>query len=401
SPGSGETETGDEEEEDDLDLFEDDEEASETAPSSAETESDGRSPTTDATDSEVGLHDESSPDETVDDVPFPEAEEPSDATGDSESDSDETTLAVGDVPQDDDSYLASGADDGDVAPAGVSGEGTDFAEETGEVDPEPEADESSPLEIDEEVGSDLADREPGGFSADAPETGVESSGIDPTPEPTSESGDSVTRTTPATGTSDIDPSPRARVAGDAFFAATPDFLVANAFLAYVAVQNGGFIDFAKFRQMLSVAFQGGEYEPREEWTEPAPAPKVKAPQEPLSFENTVARTLELEGDSPKRLLVLSGRVKNETDETISNVEVRGLVFDKQGRRRAETTAPVGVYLSDQKLRSADSPEDLLPDAASPIEPHRSQPYTVIFTDPPDEVFEGGPVRYGVEVAGEK
>lgn len=42
-------------------------------------------------------------------------------------------------------------------------------------------------------------------------------------------------------------------------------LVVNGLLGWVAYKNDWMIDFVKFEQMLEVAFEGGTYEPREEW----------------------------------------------------------------------------------------------------------------------------------------
>jgi hypothetical protein len=43
-------------------------------------------------------------------------------------------------------------------------------------------------------------------------------------------------------------------------------IVVNGLLGFIAYKNAWMIDFVKFEQMLEVAFEGGTYEPREEWT---------------------------------------------------------------------------------------------------------------------------------------
>lgn len=178
------------------------------------------------------------------------------------------------------------------------------------------------------------------------------------------------------------------------------FIVGNGFLAVVAFQNSWFVDFANFRHMLEVAFQGAEYEPREEWTESDQPVRTVEPKEKVAFENVFAHVASIE-DGDQRLLVMKGTATNETDEAIEDVEVRGLVYNREGKLVDEAQAPLGGDIPLPQIESLGSPDesgDLQPRQPASLDPDQEKPFTVVFSGVPKVVGEGKMVKYKVEVA---
>ena len=183
-------------------------------------------------------------------------------------------------------------------------------------------------------------------------------------------------------------------------------IVGSGFLAVVAAQNDWFVDFKKFRQMLQVAFQDGEYEPREKWTQPAEPATPPKPEKPIEFKNVFIQVLEVgaaEGDSEEasKVLVLKGDAKNVSQQKYLGVEVRGIIYDKHGKVADQMTAKLGANIAPKEVNALDSPKKLntlLPKDSSPLETDRSQPFTIIFPKVPKSVAKGKKVKYHVEIA---
>lgn len=178
-------------------------------------------------------------------------------------------------------------------------------------------------------------------------------------------------------------------------------LVGNAFLAVVAFQNDGFIDFANFRHMLEVAFQGAEYEPRAEWTESDQPVRTVEPKDDVSFGNVFAHVASIGEDEDNRVLVMKGTAKNNTDEPLEDVEVRGLVYNREGKLADQAEAPLGADIPLPQLESLDSPDkvgNLQPRQAASLDPDEEKPFTIVFSTVPKIVESGEMVDYGVEIA---
>ncbi len=177
-------------------------------------------------------------------------------------------------------------------------------------------------------------------------------------------------------------------------------IVGGGFLTVVAAQNSWFVDFANFRQMLEVAFQDGEYEPREEWTNSGPTVQKVASDEPIEFTNVFGQTITLE-NADAELLSFQGDAENVSEEDFDAVEVRGLVYDAQGKVVAQQTAPLGAAVAPSKLRSLESPDTfgtLMPDKPAELDNGDTQPFTIVFPEVPAPVADGERVEYAVEVA---
>jgi hypothetical protein len=179
-------------------------------------------------------------------------------------------------------------------------------------------------------------------------------------------------------------------------------IVGAGFLGVVAGLSGGFLDLERFPHMLEVAFEGAEFEPRDEWVEkaaPAPAP---APEDPVRFEGVFATPTSV-GKSDKVILV-RGNAKNIADVDYSDVVVRGILYDKNERVIAQTTAPLGSrVLQSQVIEagSADKATGLLPESAKLLSSRSTEPFSLIFANLPPKVFEDQDVIYRVEIADKK
>ncbi|MFB6373521.1 MAG: hypothetical protein ABEN55_10495, partial [Bradymonadaceae bacterium] len=186
-------------------------------------------------------------------------------------------------------------------------------------------------------------------------------------------------------------------------------IVGAGFLTFVAAQNAWFVDFAKFRQMLQVAFQNGDYEPREEWTESSQPVQPAPPENPIEFRNVFAQVLTLGGEESDdeeapRVLVLRGDVKNVSGQSFPGAKVRGLIKDAEGRVLQQKVAPVGADVAPGDLRSVESTDklgDKLPDSPTELGKDGTQPFTIVFRSVPDDVTSGKAVHYSVEFESEK
>jgi predicted Zn finger-like uncharacterized protein len=189
-------------------------------------------------------------------------------------------------------------------------------------------------------------------------------------------------------------------------------LVSNAFLGFVALQNGWFLDFKRFDQMLAVAFQDGSYTPRPDW-QTSNSETTSAPRpDPIRFEDVFVQTIALndsstetdegdDSDSSTRMLVVKGRAQNTTDRDFTRVTVRGVIHDTTGKLLHEQTAPLGADLPIGELESLETPDafdTLMPKQPEGLKAHQKRPFTIVFQEMPDDVRRGRDVHYSVEVA---
>ncbi len=176
-------------------------------------------------------------------------------------------------------------------------------------------------------------------------------------------------------------------------------LVSFGFLGLVATLNGGLLDFKQFGSMIEVAFSDGEYKPREEWI---PAPKkqpVPAMKDPLRTESVWAEVVPY--GRKKQTLVVRGLLRNFDTKNYHTIELRGLILDKKEKIISEKLVTLGTLLSNDKIKSVKSVEeaqDMIPKSSAPLKVASSEPFTIVFDDVPEDVQNGEPIYFRVDVA---
>lgn len=181
-------------------------------------------------------------------------------------------------------------------------------------------------------------------------------------------------------------------------------LVGAGFVGLVAGLSGGFIDFKRFPHMLSVAFEGADFEPREAWTKAAAPAPVAAPEEPIRFESVVATPVVI--DDSNKVILVRGKVQSVADTTYEGVIVRGMLYDANERPLTQTQAeaPLGARVLPSQVveqGSTENAKSLLPQSAALLEGQSSEAFSLIITDVPDKYFENPDFGYKVEIADKK
>ena len=176
-------------------------------------------------------------------------------------------------------------------------------------------------------------------------------------------------------------------------------LVLVGFLGLVAALNDGMLDFKQFGSMIEVAFGGGDYKPRPEWTpppKPQPKPVVEAP---LRTESVWAEIVTF--GKKQDALVVRGLLRNFDQKNYSAVTMRGIVLDKKEKIIAEKVFPLGTHLTNAAIGEQKSVSDiqaLLDNPSPPLNVASSEPFTIVFDDIPEDVVGGEPVFFRVDVA---
>ncbi|MFP4600103.1 MAG: zinc-ribbon domain-containing protein [Persicimonas sp.] len=177
-------------------------------------------------------------------------------------------------------------------------------------------------------------------------------------------------------------------------------IVVVGFFGLLAALSGGMLDFKRFPHMLEVAFEGAEFEPREEWTG-AEAPEVAvAPENPVRINSVFATRVALD-DSDEAVFLVRGKAENIAEIDFSDVVVRGILYDKNERVVAQTKAPLGGRLLQSELAaaaSADEAATLLPTDAAGLSQGSTQPFSLVFNDVPQKVLDNPDLLYKVEIA---
>lgn len=181
-------------------------------------------------------------------------------------------------------------------------------------------------------------------------------------------------------------------------------IIGAGFLGLVAGLSGGFVDFKRIPHMLSVAFEGADFEPREEWTKAAAPAPVAVPEEPIRFESVVATPVVI--DKANKVILVRGQVRNVADTAYQDVVVRGMLYDVKERplTQTQTQAPLGARVLPSQITEQGSAADaksLLPQSAALLASQSSKPFSLIITDVPDKYFENPDFGYRVEIADKK
>jgi hypothetical protein len=172
------------------------------------------------------------------------------------------------------------------------------------------------------------------------------------------------------------------------------------FFATLATLNDGLLDFKQFSTMMNVAFSDGKYTPRSEWMPPPPPPVVAAPENPVEVQSVYAQLVQVGRRGPQ-VLVIKGQVQNRDKQDYTEVQLRGLVLDAQGRVLRQAMAPLGANASTKamsELRSVDEIGTLLVRDSVRLDRNAAQPFTLIIEDPPQAALDGENLIYRVEIA---
>jgi hypothetical protein len=218
-----------------------------------------------------------------------------------EADSGETTTESSDAGDDEDDFWSSGGGDEYDAFAPDSGTDSSFDADREFFDPdapgsrtggsrtrEPASKNSSSTSNQGQPASQVGGGKPASEVSSQAEADSPASGSSAPPEqPPSpgiqsdsegSSSRTTTSTTPDTAENEADRTwtgedepavqsgPSTTLAQKVAYLALIVLIVVNGLLGFIAYKNAWMIDFVKFEQMLEVAFEGGTYEPREEWT---------------------------------------------------------------------------------------------------------------------------------------
>lgn len=177
-------------------------------------------------------------------------------------------------------------------------------------------------------------------------------------------------------------------------------LVGLGFLGLVAALSGWVLDLKRFPHMLEVAFEGAEFEPRSDWTSASAAPvAAPAPEDPVRFEGVFATPVQINDED--KVVLMRGKAQNVTATPFNDVVVRGILYDKNERVIAQTTAPLGgrvLQTAIAEQNSAAEAESLLPESAARLAGNSTESFSLIFTDVPAKFFESPDVSYRVEIA---
>ena len=175
-------------------------------------------------------------------------------------------------------------------------------------------------------------------------------------------------------------------------------VVAVAFVSFVAVRAGGFLDFTRFGHMLEVAFEGEAFVPRPEWAVVVePQPVEPPPERPLRLENVRSSELEF---GKERVLVVAGTLRNYSGAMYRDVEIRAEVVDRDGEVVAEQTVGAGRFLDREKMVKASTPagvEELVEEKVDDVGAEGAIPFTVVFTGVPRAALDAGKLDYRVAI----
>ncbi len=178
-------------------------------------------------------------------------------------------------------------------------------------------------------------------------------------------------------------------------------IVLVGFLGLVAALNKGMLDFKQFGSMIEVAFSDGTYTPREEWI-PKAKPQPKAAMEaPLRTESVWAEIVPFGKKKKQQVLVVRGLLRNFDQQDYLDVELRGIVLDGKERIKAEKVVTLGALISNARIQESSALDDfgaMLPESAPPLKVASSEPFTIFFDDIPQDVLDGEPVFFRVDVA---
>lgn len=200
---------------------------------------------------------------------------------------------------------------------------------------------------------------------------------------------------------DLEPVRISGGAGTKILAALVVVLIIGAgFFATLAALNDWFLDFKEFPTMWQVAFADGEYEIRDEWKPPPPPPVVATPENPVEVQSVFAQLVQIGRRGPQ-VLVIKGQVSNRDTQDYTDVQVRGLVVDAQGRVLRQGMTSLGSNVSTKalsELRGLDEIAGLLNEGEVRLSRNTAEPFTLIIEDPPVAAVEGENLIYRVEIA---
>ena len=100
----------------------------------------------------------------------------------------------------------------------------------------------------------------------------------------------------------------------------------------------------------------------------------------------------------KKVFVIQGVVRNKGRKTVKFVKLKGILYNRKGEKVAEGIGYSGRHISLRNMRDTPLPllENLFsnpePTGVTPVAPHKSFPFTIIFFSPPSEV-----AKYQVKV----
>lgn len=166
-------------------------------------------------------------------------------------------------------------------------------------------------------------------------------------------------------------------------------------LAFVASRSGGFIDFARFGHMLEVAFEGKDFEPREEWKQVVEVSTTPPPEEPLRLRDVRAFDQTV-GD--ERVFVIVGKIRNYSLTTFQGLELRAEVVDPDNKIIAEQTQPAGRLLDLSAVKKAKSSADVESAVETKIPDIGKEgviTFAFVFADVPAAVLAKGDFSYRV------
>ncbi len=163
--------------------------------------------------------------------------------------------------------------------------------------------------------------------------------------------------------------------------ATAFVVLVASFFVYVAYRNGWSLSLPELDQQIAFAFS-------EEETE-------RLPDEVDGLEVTIDERRVLLRKRKPPLLIINGKVFNNTSLPLTNIVLRGRVFDEKGEMRAQIRIPCDRLFRDKKLKKARSgaiPTFYRKKGAlhnCTIKGESSTLYQIVFEDPPadyDETF---------------
>ncbi|MEZ4460765.1 MAG: DUF3426 domain-containing protein [bacterium] len=169
-------------------------------------------------------------------------------------------------------------------------------------------------------------------------------------------------------------------------------------LGYIAARTGGILDFGQFDNMMEILVEGKAYQPRAEWTKPAPAPLPPEPVNPLSAQNVFARMLNV--GKKDSVLIVSGEVANASSTASEPVKVRVMLLDDQQKVLGEVNTMSGRTIDVDAIADAKNVEDvasLKPGAPAGVKANGSEGFTAVFTDPPARARENKDFQVRVEL----
>lgn len=177
-------------------------------------------------------------------------------------------------------------------------------------------------------------------------------------------------------------------------------ICAAAFIGVIVFQSDGVVDFTRFDHMLSVAFEGEEFEPREAWIPPPPPPVAPEVENAIEVENAFASLIPIGRRGESQVLIVNGVARNATDGSIERARLRVMILDDKGKVLREETVAAGRTVAFEDISGLSSTaaiDGLALNEAVAVPAEGAVEFMAIFKEVPAAVLEHRKVDYRIEV----